>query len=618
MRGGVSLKRIGSALAVALFVPLPVMAAPSQQAREVELSASAGASEVELDGTLTLQITTTYLTKGEPGQLQLPPFAFFDVVNTSSSEQVSFQFMNGAPSFRRTVVTSLALTPKRAGDATIEPAKLDYNGRTYATQPIKIKVLSVGQQPAASARGQRQRQPQDPFGGDGDPQGGLDPFGDVHPGQRDLILLAAVDNERPFVGQQVTYSLYLLARVNVGGIDKLQQPRLDGFWTEEVEAPQQLVAESRILDGVPYHAYLLRKRALFPLRAGKSVIEPAEVGVLTGFGVLFARGSVKRASQALTLDVQPLPPGKPPAFDPGNVGQWQISATAQPVDVGVGAPVTLRLVATGRGNVRDLRIPTLPKIDGLRAYDATTTDKEGVDKGQVTGTRTVEQLLVPERTGVIGIPALSLDTFDPVLKQYRTLHTEALELRVAPAAPGAAAAAPLAQNLLSGGGVRPIRLHLGTASLSAPPWSRPWFFPLLLLPPLGFLLAAGFSRARRMMQIDPREKRVRLARSAASKRLRGAQALLAKGDAAAFYAEVARSLTGYLADKQNLAAAGVTREELTSALIARGHSEELSRKLGRLLDDCDRARFSPGASDAPAREAMLGRATIILNELDRA
>ena len=615
MRGGVSLKRIGSALV--LFLPLAALAAQPQP-REVELTANADASEVELDGTLTLQITATYLTKGDPGQLQLPAFAFFDLVNTSSSEQVSFQFMNGAPSFRRTVVTSLALTPKRAGEATIEAAKLEYNGRTYITPQIKVKVLPVGQQAPAAKRNQQQRQPQSPFGAFNDPQSGIDPFGDVRPGQRDLLLVAAVDNERPFVGQQVTYTLYLLARVNVGGIENRVYPKLDGFWTEEIEAPQQLVAEPRIIEGVPYHAYLLRKRALFPLRAGKSVIEPAEVGVLTGFGVLFPRGSTKRTSLSITLDVQPLPPGKPPAFDPGNVGQWQLSATATPAEVSVGSPVTLRLVVTGRGNVRDLRMPKLANIPGLRAYDATTNDKESIDKGQVIGTRTIEQLLVPEQTGVIEIPVLSLDAFDPVLKQYRTLHTEMIELRVAAAAPGTAMAAPLAQNLLSGGGVRPIRLHLGAATLSAPPWSRPWFFPLLSLPPLGLLLAFGFSRAKRMLQTDPREKRVRLARSAASKRLLGAKALLAKGDAAAFYAEVARSLTGYLADKQGVAAAGLTRDELSAALVARGHTEDLSRKLGRVLDDCDRARFSPSAGDAPAREAMLGRAENILSELDRA
>src|SRR5205814_8049097 len=122
--------------------------------------------------------------------------------------------------------------------------------------------------------------PPDPFAEDSI----IDPFQDVHPQSRDLVLRASVDRERPFVGQQISYSLYLLARVNVSGIDKLQLPRLDGFWSEEIEAPQQLVQEARMIDGVPYRAYLLRKRALFPLRPGKVQIDPVEVEVMTGFG----------------------------------------------------------------------------------------------------------------------------------------------------------------------------------------------------------------------------------------------------------------------------------------------------------------------------------------------
>jgi len=93
--------------------------------------------------------------------------------------------------------------------------------------------------------------------------------------------------------------------------------------------------------------------------------------------------------------------------------------------------------------------------------------------------------------------------------------------------------------------------------------------------------------------------------------------LLQRGESVAFYAEIARAVTVYLADKQGVAAAGLTRDELAGALSARGHPEETVRRLLRVLDDCDRARFAPGSSEAPAREAMLGRADQVLNELDR-
>ncbi len=591
-------RRTGSALLLALSLALPAAAA-------VELSASADADQVAMDGTVRLRISATYSSKGDTGQLQLPAFSDFDVVGKDTSEQVTLEFASGAPSFKRTVVTQITLTPHRVGDLIIESARLEYQGKTYKTEPIRIHALPAGQAPSARARAPDDRLDD------------LDPFADVHPGRRDLLVRASVDNDHPYVGQQVTYSLFLLSRVNVSSIEKLQLPRLDGFWSEDLESPQQLVPEPRTIDGVQYTAYLLRRRALFPLRPGKAVIEPAEVGLLTGFGMLFSRGSSRRASQPLEVDVQPLPPGKPPGFDPGNVGDWTLTATVEPVNVVVGQPVTFRLVASGRGNVRDLRLPRLGAIAGLRAYDATTADKESVDKGQVTGTRTLEQLLVPERSGPVEIPALSMDVFDPAQKAYRTLRTDPVSLQVAPAAQGQAAAEPMAQNLLSAAGVRPIRLRLATASAGAAPWSQPWFWPVLGLPPFGLALLLGLSRVRQLLATDPERERVRKARSAATRRLRGAQALLERGEPAAFYAEIARAVTGYLADKQGVVSAGLTREELTKALLRRGHGEETVRRLVRLLDDCDRMRFAPGSGEAPAREAMLGRADQVLSELDR-
>ncbi len=594
-------RRTGKALCAALLVALPAFAA------EVELSATTDATEVPLDGTLELRITATYASTRSGGELQVPPFADFDVVSRSQSESMSFSFGSGGSSMRRVVTTSLTLTPRRAGELTIEPAKVEYEGKTFQTEPIHVRVLPAGQ-----ARNPSRAAP-DPLARSDE----LDPFADVHPGARDLVLRAVLDQDHPYVGQQITYSLFLLARTNVSSIEKLATPRLDGFWSLDVEAPQQLVPEQRILDGVPYTSYLLRRRALFPLRPGKATIEPAEVQVQTGFGMLFSRGTSRRTSQALQIDVQPLPPGKPPGFDAGNVGQWTLTASAEPTSVAAGQPITFRLVASGRGNVRDLRLPKLPEIPGVRAYDATTTDQDKIDRGQVNGTRTVEQLLVPERTGAVEIPALSMDVFDPIRKEYRTLHTDRIAVSVAPAQPGQAASQAVSQNLLAAGGIRPIRLRLGSIRQRPAPWTEPWFWPLLGAPPFGVALALGLAGLRRMLQVDPGEKRIRLARSAAAKRLKGARALLQRGDAVAFYAEIVRAVTGYLADKQGIAAAGLTRDELAAALRARGHGEETVRRLTRVLDDCDRARFAPGSGDAPAREAMLGRADQVLNDLDR-
>ncbi|HKC60284.1 MAG TPA: BatD family protein [Myxococcales bacterium] len=610
-------RRTGSAIAVLL------VASAALAAEDVQVSARTDADEVALDGTLNLQITAVVSSKGDQAELTLPDLKDFDVVSRSQSEQVAFTFLNGAPTFRRTTVTTVKLAPRREGQLKIEPARVNYKGRAYTTQPISIRALAPGQTPAPKARAQAGPPPPlpDPFAEDGS----LDPFQDMHPQSRDLVLRASIDRERPFVGQQVTYSLYLLARINVSGIDKLQLPRLDGFWSEEIEAPQQLVGEARIIDGVPYRAFLLRKRALFPLRPGKVQIDPAEVEVMTGFGMLFSRSSTRRASQPVTVDVQPLPDARKPAgFDAGNVGSWTLTASVDPVAVAVGQPVTFKLVAQGRGNVRNLALPKLGQIPGLRSYDATSNDKESIEQGQVTGTRTVEQLLVPERTGAIEIPSLAMDVFDPAQKSYRGVRTDPIRLDVhaGPANASSGTQVP-AQNLLAAGGLRPIRLRMRRASVEPPPWTEGWFWPLLAAGPVAVAAVAGAGRVRRALARDPAEERVKKARSAARARLRGAEALLEeqrRGNASAsdFHAEVARALTGYLADKQGIAVAGLTREELGRELLARGHLPGTVRAVLGVLDECDRARFAPGGADLALQEARLERAGRLLGELDKA
>jgi hypothetical protein len=254
----------------------------------------------------------------------------------------------------------------------------------------------------------------------------------------------------------------------------------------------------------------------------------------------------------------------------------------------------------------------------VRAYDATTTDKETVEKGQLSGTRTVEQLLVPERTGDLEIPSLSMDIFDPAQRAYRTVRTEPVRILVHAAEPGTTASVALpAQNLLAAGGLRPIRLRLRDASVAAPPWAQVWFWPALAAGPFAVAMLVASGRARRLLWKDPRELRMRRARTAAQARLRGAEAMLGKSRAAEFYAEVARGLTGYLADKQGIVASGLTREELSAALLSRGHPAATVRSLLAALDRCDEQRFAPGILDERSQRSVLLDADRILTELEK-
>ena len=108
-----------------------------------------------------------------------------------------------------------------------------------------------------------------------------------------------------YVGEQVTLTLYIFSRVDLSSVDTVTMPKLDGFWSEDVDSPSQLSAEQRIIGGVPYRAYLLRRRALFPVKPGSSEVGAAEADITTGF--LFAGRRVHRKGNELTIRVKPLP-----------------------------------------------------------------------------------------------------------------------------------------------------------------------------------------------------------------------------------------------------------------------------------------------------------------------
>ena len=192
---------------------------------------------------------------------------------------------------------------------------------------------------------------------------------------------------------------------------------------------------------MPYRVYLLKRRALFPLKAGKQTVDPVEVDVSTGMSIFGAGHRSHRASQPVDVVVQPLPAGEPPGFVATNVGQWHITASTNPSPAHtiIGQPVTLTVSIEGTGNLKDLSVPKLPPIQGLRAFDPTTTDKVTTTHGHYGGKRSMEYLLMPEQTGSFQVPAIELVAFNPATGTYTTSRSEIIPVDVA-AGSGPAAA----------------------------------------------------------------------------------------------------------------------------------------------------------------------------------
>ncbi|MCP3058042.1 BatD family protein [Myxococcus sp. K38C18041901] len=614
------MRRTGSFGAGVVLAVLALLVSGPAWAAGLEFYQTVDRTEVGSEDTFRLTVVTA--DAPPDAKVRLPQSDDFEVLNSSRSTQRSVSWSGGGPANIQEVTKYvMTLRANRTGKLTIPPAEMTAGGKTHRTDSVQLVVMpgKLGSAPAQSGRNP-QRLPDpfanfpsrlpDPFANDEDEDTPSIPRGDS-----DLFLRASLDRDQVYVGEQVTLSLYIYSRVDLTSVDAVTMPKLEGFWTEEVESPTQLSGEQKVVDGVPYRAYLLRRRALFPVKAGSLAISPAEADITTGF--LFAGHRVHRVSNGLKVKVSPLPPGAPPGMSNANVGAWRLSTDVSTTRVELGQPVTVKVILEGTGNVKNVTPPKLTGPSALKIYDPTTTDKVAPQRNKVQGRRVVEYLVMPQRTGTFTLPALEFPFFDARARSYEVARTEPITLTVESAAGSptslpttsgqVADAANEQKNVLTAGGLRPVRYQARFVAPSEPPWKRGFFVPVVLAP-LGLLAGValiGGLRGRLATRTESDKSRQQA--KAARKRLVEAEKLQAGADAGAFYAEVEKALQGFLGARLGGPVIGLTREVIGERMKAAGVADERRAQVLYVLEACDLGRYG-GGGDAAARQKVMDAA----------
>ena len=236
----------------------------------------------------------------------------------------------------------------------------------------------------------------------------------------------------------------------------------------------------------------------------------------------------------------------------------------------------------------------------------------------LTGEKAFEYVLIPRAPGRREIPSIAMSYFDGEADEYRVVETEALPLTVS----GEVTDGPAA---LARGGVAELRrdirfIHLG-ATLR--PTGRTLFdgmafWMFALLPMAGIGGAVALRRQWDLLEGDVAYARGRRASRVAKKRLVEARRLAGGEDTRAFYAEVARALRGLVADKLNLAEAGLQIADLEGRLSKKGVPADAVAELTACLEHCDLQRFAPPGIDPEGKSRFLDRTGELMTTLDRA
>ena len=175
-----------------------------------------------------------------------PNFKGFMVLS-GPNQSTSMQIINGAVSGSRSY--SYYLQAQNVGKFTIGSAIINYNSKTYSTQPLTITV----------EKGSPKSSPQQ----QSSPEISQKEIAD------NLFILATADKEKVDLGDQVTVTYKLYTRLNIASqMQVAKLPTYEGLWAEEISIPNNITFSTEMYKGKQYRVGVLKKVALFPSRGG--------------------------------------------------------------------------------------------------------------------------------------------------------------------------------------------------------------------------------------------------------------------------------------------------------------------------------------------------------------
>lgn len=572
----------------------------SQSWGAVTLTAKTDKTALTMDDKLTLTVELNG-AQGTVVMPQLPSLPAFNVYAPELYQSV----INGyaTTQFRYT------LTPRFEGKAVIGPVSLTYGGKTYKTSPIDVTVYrSAARMPAATAR---------------TPAAAAEKIPDNLPpltrslmlraqqrAPEDFFLVAAVSNTSPYVNQPVTMGIrfYYAKQFDEG---PYTDPSVTNMFMEELDS----TTGTQTIAGKKYY-YVEKRNKISAPTAGKATIGSASVQFtvsrIPGLGrfdhllgglALGEERTVK--STPITLNVQPLPEQNRPESFYGAVGQhYTITAQTDRTTVEAGEAVNLTVTVKGSGNLKATSDLKFPPINGLRVYDAATSSGQLPGKLENQSYKTFKTVLVPSASGEYTVPSLEWSYFNPVLRQYSTLHTNPIALHVTPATKTDTNFD--FSNNRAENGFRTLNTDIAYVKTQAAPAAQTilhkaaqekqlsWYF-------IGLLALCALYRL-----MDKKTLTRKRAFTHAAGRLKKAKQAQ----------DIAGALADYLNEKCRLNAASTPLKELLPALQKHGMQPETAQQFALLWKQLDAARFAPVAMEADGLRALNKRGVQILKRLE--
>lgn len=603
------------ATSVALFAIVVLRAALAHA--EVRLRAATDADAVEVGQAFLVQVEAT--TDGEEriGDPKLGPIAGFTVLGGPQlAPTQAVTIINGQLSQRRGVTATWQLRADKAGSFTLGPPSVLVGNDRKSTNPIRVTVVPPGSRP-------RQRPGAfDPFQGspfntwkgliqnfdddDDDPRRHAAPPTDPSlgldaPNGTVAFLHASVDKKRAVIGEQVTLAVYLYedpyARqtqptdVHEATASDFVKRSLMEDETHAIGIGNALVA------GRPWTVKLVRKTALFPIKAGRLTISPMTLTLP------HVRPGL-RESETLSVDVaEPPAAGRPAGYVIGDVGDFALEANVTPRSAERGGAVGVTIELRGTGNLPS-QLP-VPVTSGVEWLEPQVKDKLGaVKENRFGGSRTFSYVVRLQKEGTLDLGEVKVPFYNPQTRAYGVARATLGAITVTPGAVrdgGAEAAEVLLPNLPKERRAFEPKAEATFVTDSPFYWGALFGSPFACVVLLGAQSVLRRTRERRASAAPSTTQIAKTKHAEADQACKG-------GDAQAAIGAIVSAVVASIVAKTGVNVRGTAFERGVRELQDKGVPEAAADAVVGVLRACEDARFSPEGVTMESARALWARA----------
>lgn len=300
------------------------------------------------------------------------------------------------------------------------------------------------------------------------------------------FVIVSVDNENPYEGNALVYSLKLFAQDIINGDSIVIEPDFVGFGRSSVIF--EPIAYTEVFEGVNYNV-IEQNYLLYPLRPGELTIDPLQIDIpATPFDPAWTL-----YSDSVTINVQELPEPAPAEFL-NAVGQFDIQGNATPTEVHSGEAVSVSLTISGAGNVEQVLAPEIDLPSGWRILEQSSDFQQDSLR---FGTKSFQWLIVVSGDGSATVPAIEFSYFNPQNGQYESRSTAPVNLEILPATVEAEVVFTQTAIITEDDNLPELLEGQLIAIAPEPP---AWFWYLWIIPPLITLIVWLVSRPGRENQ----------------------------------------------------------------------------------------------------------------------